>query len=248
MSLKSDSFKKLRKEKNKWKTESWEEYEAREKVFLKERLLSKEPTIKALVRITGGSAKNIQIEIPRNTRPLTDRMKVRIFDILNTDIANKNILDLYAGSGSFGLEALSRGAASAVFIDASKGAARILQENINLCGFSSSSEVIKMKVEEYLFNETQEKSDGSYDIIFLDPPYKLFNTKRLMKIEEVLNNASELLPAVKKLKGRFKGALILKHPRRYPIEKLTLPNLKLLETFDFGLNCISIYIVNEGGK
>jgi 16S rRNA (guanine966-N2)-methyltransferase len=248
MSLKSNSFKKLRKDKNKWKTESWEEYEAREKAFLKEQLLSKEPTIKAVVRITGGTAKNIQIEIPRNTRPLTDRMKVRIFDILNTDIVGKDILDLYAGSGSFGLEALSRGASHVVFVDASKGAARILEGNINLTGFGSSSEVVKMKVEEYLYKQVNEKSEGAYDIIFMDPPYKLFNTKRLSNMQEIVNNASTLLPAVQKLKGRFKGALIVKHPRRYPVEKLELEHIELLETFEFGLNCISVYIIKESNE
>ncbi|KKR06185.1 MAG: hypothetical protein UT34_C0001G0225 [candidate division WS6 bacterium GW2011_GWF2_39_15] len=242
MSLKVDSFKKLRKEKNKWKTESWEEYEEREKAFLKDRLLSKEPTIKGQVRITAGKAKNVQIDIPRNTRPLTDRMKVRTFDILNTDIANKTILDLYAGSGSFGLEAISRGAKSATFVDASKHAAKILQENANKTGFASVSEVIKMKVEEYLFKKTTEKT-SSYDIIFLDPPYKHFNTKKLFKMQEIINSASKLLPAVRKEKGRFKGAVIIKHPRRYPKEKLELDNLKLFDTFDFGLNSISLYIV-----
>ena len=110
MSLKFDSSKKLRKEKRKHKVESWEEFEEREDILLKERLHSKEPTISAVVRITGGKAKNFKIEIPRNSRPLTDRMKVRIFDVLREDISNKTILDLYAGAGSFGLEALSRGA------------------------------------------------------------------------------------------------------------------------------------------
>ncbi|HRI06127.1 MAG TPA: RsmD family RNA methyltransferase [Candidatus Dojkabacteria bacterium] len=242
MSLKIDSFKKLRKEKNKWKTETWEEYEDREKAFLKERLLSKEPTIKGQVRITAGSAKNVQIDIPRTTRPLTDRMKVRVFDILNTDIVNKEVLDLYAGSGSFGLEALSRGAKNATFVDAAKQAFGVLENNAKATGFSSSSEVIKMKVEEYLFKKTTE-GNVVFDIIFMDPPYKLFNKKKMFNIEKVLNDASKLLPAVQKIKGRFKGAIIVKHPRRYPIEKLKLDNIKAYETFEFGLNCITIYIV-----
>lgn len=242
MSLKIDSFKKLRKEKNKWKTETWEEYEDREKAFLKERLLSKEPTIKGQVRITAGSAKNVQIDIPRTTRPLTDRMKVRVFDILNTDIVNKEVLDLYAGSGSFGLEALSRGAKNATFVDAAKQAFGVLENNAKATGFASSSEVIKMKVEEYLFKKTTE-GNIVFDIIFMDPPYKLFNKKKMFNIEKVLNDASKLLPAVQKIKGRFKGAIIVKHPRRYPIEKLKLDNIKAYETFEFGLNCITIYIV-----
>ncbi|MBI2356478.1 RsmD family RNA methyltransferase [Candidatus Dojkabacteria bacterium] len=242
MSLKSDSFKKLRKEKSKWKTETWEEFEEREKAFLKERLLSKEPTIRGQVRITGGKAKNILIDIPRNTRPLTDRMKVRIFDILNTDIQKKDILDLYAGSGSFGLESLSRGAKHATFVDASKHAANILKNNVDITGYASSADVEKIKVEEYLYNVMREETTV-FDIIFMDPPYKLFNKKRLTNMQTIINNAAKLLPGVKKIKGRFKGAIIIKHPRHYPIEKLQLENISLNETFEFGLNCISIYIV-----
>ena len=130
MSLKFDSSKKLRKEKTKHKVESWEDYEEREQIFLKERLQSKEPTISAVVRVTGGKAKNFKIEIPRNTRPLTDRMKVRIFDVLREEIASKDVLDLYAGAGSFGLESLSRGAKEVTFVDASKQADFVLKKNV----------------------------------------------------------------------------------------------------------------------
>jgi len=94
MSLKFDSSKKLRKEKTKHKVESWEEYEQREEVFVKERLQAKEPTISAQVRITGGKAKNFHIDIPRTTRPLTDRMKVRIFDLLREDVYKKTVFSM----------------------------------------------------------------------------------------------------------------------------------------------------------
>ena len=76
MSLKLESFKKIRKDKNKWKVDTPEEFEEREEAFLKKRLQSKEPTINTFVRITGGKAKNFRIDIPKTTRPLTDRMKV----------------------------------------------------------------------------------------------------------------------------------------------------------------------------
>lgn len=130
MSLKHDSFKKIRKEKNKWRLDTPEDFIEMEDTFLKERLMSKEPTIKTTVRITGGKARNFILEVPKATRPMTDRMKVRVFDILREDIVNKNILDLYAGAGSFGLEALSRGAKSATFVDASKNAEAVLKKNV----------------------------------------------------------------------------------------------------------------------
>ncbi|MFA5535255.1 MAG: RsmD family RNA methyltransferase [Mariniphaga sp.] len=242
MSLKFDSAKKLRKEKSKHKVESWEEYEAREDIFLKEKIQSKEPTISAQVRITAGKAKNFKIDIPRTTRPLTDRMKVRIFDVLREDISQKSVLDLYAGAGSFGLEALSRGAKEATFVEASKRADQVIKTNIAHTGFLPEATVIKSKVEEYLNKAI--KSNQTFDIIFMDPPYKLYNTKRVFKMEDVINKTSLLLPGIKNPKGRgFKGCIIVKHPRRYPLEKLSLGNIKKVETYEFGLNSISFFIV-----
>ena len=78
----------------------------------------------------------------------------------------------------------------------------------------------------------------------MDPPYKLYNTKRLFKIENVVNNASQLLEGIKNPNSKkFKGVLIVKHPRRYPIDNLKLEYLKKVETYEFGLNSISFFIV-----
>ena len=247
MSLKQDSFKKLRKEKNKWKVETPEDFEEREDAFLKEKLQSKEPTIRATVRITAGKAKNFNIEIPRATRPMTDRMKIRVFDILREDIFNKDVLDLYAGAGSFGLEALSRGAKSVTFVDASKNADLIIKKNVAHTGFLPESTVIREKVEEYLYkavNESEDQKKKVFDIIFIDPPYKLFNTKKVQKMQDIINMASQLLPGVTDPKTKkFKGALILKHPKRYDIERLELKNIKRVEEVNFGMNTISFFIV-----
>ena len=184
MSLKHDSFKKLRKEKSKWKVDTPEEFEIREDAFLKERLQSKEPDIKATVSITAGKVKNFIIEIPRATRPMTDRMKVRVFDILKEDIVKKDILDLYAGAGSFGLEALSRGANTVTFVDASKNADFVIKKNVAHTGFLTQSEIVKEKVEDFLFKATNQEERKTFDIIFLDPPYKLFNTKKTCKMDQ----------------------------------------------------------------
>ena len=242
MSLKFDSSKKLRKEKTKHKVESWEEFEQREQAFLKERFLSKEPTISASVRITGGKAKNFKIEIPRNTRPLTDRMKVRIFDAIGRDIANKTVLDLYAGAGSFALESLSRGAKEATLVDASKQADLVIRKNIAHTGFLPQAEVIKSKVEEFIAKNKD--TQRSWDIIFMDPPYKLYNTKRVFKMQETINSISKFLPGIQNPnKRQFKGALVIKHPKRYPIDTLELKHIKKVDTYEFGLNSISLYIV-----
>jgi 16S rRNA (guanine(966)-N(2))-methyltransferase RsmD len=240
MSLKIDSSKKLRKEKSKWESSGdWEEVNRREDEYHKERLRHKSPTITGNVRVTGGTAKNIMIDIPKTTRPLTDRMKVRIFDILKQDIVNKKILDLYAGTGSFAIEALSRGAQSATVVDAAKQANIILKKNFTKTGFDDKVEIVRSKVDEYLTKTIKTKQ--KFEIIFLDPPYKLFNTKHLFKMEKTINLASKLLP----IKKKFKGVVIIKHPKRYPIEKLDLESLQILETFAFGLNSVSFLIVKE---
>lgn len=245
MSLKHDSFKKIRKEKNKWRLETPDDFLEMEDTFLKERLLSKEPTIRTTVRITAGKARNFTLEVPKATRPMTDRMKVRVFDILREDIVNRTILDLYAGAGSFGLEALSRGAKFCTFVDASKNADIILKKNVAHTGFLVQSEVIKEKVQDYLFKLVNDKEEKhSFDIIFMDPPYKLFNTKKTYKMELVINMASELLPGVQdKETKKWKGAFILKHPKRYDLEKIDIEHLKLVESINLGLNVISFFVV-----
>jgi 16S rRNA (guanine966-N2)-methyltransferase len=243
MSLKIDSAKKLRKEKSKWKHSSdWKEVAKKEEEYNKERLRQKSPTITGQVRVTAGTAKNIRIDIPKTTRPLTDRMKVRIFDILKEDVVNKTVLDLYAGTGSFAIEALSRGAKSATLVDAAKQAENILKKNVVKTGFDSKTKIVRSKVDEYLNKAI--KREEKYDIIFIDPPYKLFNSKKTMQMENIINMASRLLP----LKKKFKGVVIIKHPKRYPIDKLELDYLEVLETFKFGLNSVTFLIVKTNKK
>jgi 16S rRNA (guanine(966)-N(2))-methyltransferase RsmD len=169
-------------------------------------------------------------------------MKVRIFDILKKDIVDRTILDLYAGTGSFAIEALSRGAKNATLIDAAKQAEHILKKNVVKTGFASKTKVIRSKVDEYL-NKTI-KEDKKFEIIFMDPPYKLFNTKKTMRMQNIINMASKLLP----LKEEFKGVIIIKHPKRYPLEKLEFDHLKIFETYRFGLNSVTFLIVKQEKK
>jgi 16S rRNA (guanine966-N2)-methyltransferase len=242
MSLKYDSAKKLRKEKNKWKVNSPLEYEEREDTFIKEKLLSKDPTITGQVRIAAGERKNFMLDIPKTTRPLTDRMKIKIFDVIGEDIYKKTVLDLYSGTGSFALEALSRGAKEATLVDASKHANQILEDNIAKTGYEDKTELVKSKSYDFLRRAIEEKEE--FDIIFMDPPYKLYNTKKTFKMKEIINMASQLLPGVRKPKTKnFKGVLIIKHPRKYPLDTLELPNIEKAFQYTFGLNTITFYIV-----
>ncbi len=101
------------------------------------------------------------------TRPTLDRVKESIFNIIQSDIKDANVLDLFGGSGALGLEALSRGANKAVFCDSSKAAIRIIEKNIKDTKLECKSQIIN---NDYL--KALDMLNEKFDIIFLDPPYK----------------------------------------------------------------------------
>ena len=101
-----------------------------------------------------------------DVRPTTDKVKEAVFSAIQFDIEGRRFLDLFAGSGQIGLEALSRGAASCVFVDKNDFAIKVVRENVSACGFEGLSKVVKSDSLSFL-NTTNEK----FDIAFLDPPY-----------------------------------------------------------------------------
>lgn len=124
------------------------------------------------MRIISGSAKGKMISAPKGlkTRPTAARIKESLFSILQAHIVDSRVLDLFAGSGNLGLEAISRGAAEAFFVDKDRGSIQVIKENIKQLGFSSQSQVIQA---DYLIALKQLKKMGeSFDVVFLDPPYK----------------------------------------------------------------------------
>ena len=127
------------------------------------------------MRIISGTLKGRSINFLKNsiTRPLKDSVKENIFNILKHSnlidvvIENSNILDLYSGIGSFGLESISRGARNVTFVEQDKNAANILEKNIIHLDVSSNVTTINSKVENFLKNNKKEK----FNIFFLDPPF-----------------------------------------------------------------------------
>jgi len=118
-------------------------------------------------RIIAGSAKNVKLEVVSGlTRPITDRGKTVVFDLISEFISTAKVLDLFAGSGSYGLEALSRGAIKATFIDSEIEACKVITANIKACKFDSVTEVINAKLPKAL---SQLKI--IYDLVFCDPPF-----------------------------------------------------------------------------
>lgn len=120
------------------------------------------------MRVISGSAKGISLKTPKGmtTRPTADRVKEALFSIIQFDIPGAKVLDLFGGTGQLGIEALSRGAKSAVFVDESQDACSLIRENLNTARLYAESQVIRSDYMNYL-NHCHQK----FDLIFLDPPY-----------------------------------------------------------------------------
>lgn len=123
------------------------------------------------MRIVSGSRKSIPLKaVPGDaTRPTTDKVKESLFNILGPYFEGEFVLDLFAGSGSLGLEALSRGANYAVFVEKNGKAVKVLQENVEKARFTEQAEIMKGDARRIL--EDLQVRGVAFDLIFLDPPY-----------------------------------------------------------------------------
>jgi len=122
------------------------------------------------LKIVGGEAKGRKLRGPKTAqiRPATSRVRKSIFDILG-DLSGLAVLDLFAGTGSMGLEALSRGANSVCFVDQGQAAISLLFKNLEMTGFMERSRILKKSAAAAV--ELLSKKGARFDIIFLDPPY-----------------------------------------------------------------------------
>ncbi len=123
------------------------------------------------MRVIAGSAGGIRLDAPRDRaiRPITDRVKETLFGILGERVLDARVLDLYAGSGAIGIEALSRGAASATFVERSRDAAELIRGNLRRTHLDGLGDVRASDVGRFLSGAD---AAGSYDLVLLDPPYE----------------------------------------------------------------------------
>lgn len=123
------------------------------------------------MRVISGSARGLKLKSPKgmDVRPTTDRVKESLFNIINNYIQDSFILDLFSGTGSLGIEALSRGAQRCTFVDSSKDSIEIIKDNLKSTKFIDKSEVIFSDAISAI-NKLGVKRD-KFDIIFMDPPY-----------------------------------------------------------------------------
>jgi 16S rRNA (guanine966-N2)-methyltransferase len=126
------------------------------------------------LRIVGGSAGGRRLVAPKgNARPTTDRVKEALFNVLGARVVGAAVLDLYAGSGALGIEALSRGARRAVFVDDDAAAVAAIRENLAAAGFVADAQVTTVTVAQYLARVASGPvpPEQQFDLVLLDPPY-----------------------------------------------------------------------------
>ena len=183
---------------------------------------------KALMRVVGGEAKGRRIKgtVAPGARPTTERVRAAIFNILDPDsYQDQKALDLFAGSGSLGIEALSEGAAWADFVERDRKQCEIIRSNLENTGFSHQSKVYQADVTRVL-----DSLDGPYQLILLDPPY-------------VLRNIGEVLEKITSVPGLIdnQGIVVVGHSRH--LELLPSYGSLLLDSHRrYGDNLVAFYV------
>ncbi|MBN2289373.1 MAG: 16S rRNA (guanine(966)-N(2))-methyltransferase RsmD [Candidatus Glassbacteria bacterium] len=181
------------------------------------------------MRIIAGKYRGRRLAVPagRCVRPTGDRMKESIFSALGQACSRATVLDLFAGSGALGLEALSRGAAGATFVDKGRGAIGVLKKNIMALSAESLCRVVQAEVFSFLGNLEQA---SSFDLVFADPPFE--------------GDSAQLILS-RWLEGRLgRSTLILEYPTKSPPE---VPGqaVPAAKTGHFGESSYSIYLPDE---
>lgn len=189
------------------------------------------------MRIISGIAKGKRLKAPpgNDTRPITDMIKGALFNVLGRNIPGTNFLDLFAGSGSVGIEALSRGAARVVFIDNSSTAVKVIHANLKHCNFTENYEVLKNDV--FIAVDRLEKGNILFDHIYIDPPFTQENIfPRIMQRMDETQILKDL------------GSLIIRTPRKMEMPE-ALKNIQRARHNHYGESTLHYYrLIIKGGN
>lgn len=180
------------------------------------------------MRIVSGSARGRKLITPvgMDIRPTTDKVKEALFSILQFELQNKRVLDLFAGTGQLGLEALSRGASHVTFTDSSQKAVDLVKKNAAVTGFADHCTVVRTDAFAFLQRTTE-----TFDIVFLDPPYEQGLYKRAM----------DLLPRV-----LAPGAVVVAETRPDEDLPVAVGPLRLYRTYRYSAIALTVYRETEG--
>lgn len=182
--------------------------------------------------ITGGRLKGRKIKAPKDDqfRPSSSLLKESLFNILYNEIIDSTFLDLFAGTGAVGMEAISRGAQKAIFVEKNSDNVRLIKENSSLLEINDSSQILQMSVEKAL----SKISIYEPDIIFMDPPYDMVNPLYIKEIFNQIKTANILDPY---------GYLILESPASCHPEDFKIDTLELFKSKKYGKSLLSFWII-----
>ena len=180
------------------------------------------------MRVTGGELRGRKLKTTpgMTARPTTDKIRQAIFNILMHDIIDSKVLDLFAGSGALGIEALSRGADSAVFIENGRAQAAVIRENLKSLGLEGDILNSDFRSACSLLGETG-KTGRKFDIIFADPPYTEFSPTEIIDTVLQYNLLADT------------GFLIIEHRAGHDKNN---GRMKLIKERKFGQTEVSIYV------
>lgn len=179
------------------------------------------------MRVITGTARGKRLLSPEgyDIRPTSDKVKESVFSAIQFDIEGAKVLDLFAGSGQLGIEALSRGAQSAVFVDKSNSAINIVKQNIASTGFADKSTVFPADYATFLA-----RNNIKFDIAFLDPPYQLGLLKdALEKTSQTMSN---------------NGIIVCEHPLDVILDE-EVGQFSLYRKYKYSKICVSLFRVRE---
>ncbi|HSM93092.1 MAG TPA: 16S rRNA (guanine(966)-N(2))-methyltransferase RsmD [Anaeromyxobacteraceae bacterium] len=166
-------------------------------------------------RIIAGEARGRRLVAPKGlgTRPTSDKVRGAVFNLLGQFFDGGDVLDLYAGTGALALEALSRGCARAVCVEADRGAAEVVRRNAESCGYGARVEVVRGRVEQALGRLAR----GAFDLVFIDPPYADGPEAALEAVEPLVRGGGRVVAEhdARRLPGERYGALRLVDRRGY---------------------------------
>jgi 16S rRNA (guanine966-N2)-methyltransferase len=185
------------------------------------------------MRVVTGAAKGRKLKGPKTsgTRPIIDRVKTALFDILSWRVEESRFLDLFAGTGGVGIEALSRGATSATFIEMSLPIVKLIRENLQITALQEQAEVLHMDSFKFLQSQQTSTSTRTYDMIYVAPPQYQEMAARALGILD----SSPLLAE--------DGLIIVQiHPKERPgVVALSLANLTQTDERRYGSTLLLFY-------
>jgi 16S rRNA (guanine966-N2)-methyltransferase len=174
----------------------------------------------ARLRVVAGTVGGRRLVAPKGARPTTDRVKEAVFSALgDARIQGAVVLDLFAGSGALGIEALSRGAAAAVFVDRDRGAEIAIRTNLQTTGLTERGRLVGSPVASFLARVSAEgRVDERFDLVFVDPPYDTA-AGEVTSVLEALANRGVLVSGATIVVERGRSGAQLALPPGWQIEK-----------------------------